>query len=127
MPPGADPFFFSDDLNQQVDLIMLANSIDFAFTSFTTSQKFEVDYLGQRVHYLALDLFREVKQRYPDFRLHALSPPEVIHISRLSKLPTNEVLRQLIDAGLNSVPGGGAGSPLTLMTKPRSLRACMAR
>ena len=48
MPPGADPFFFSDDLNQQVDLIMLANSIDFAFTSFTTSQKFEVDYLGQR-------------------------------------------------------------------------------
>ena len=47
-PANADPFFFSDDLDQQVDLIMLANSIDFAFTDFTTSQKFEVDYLGGR-------------------------------------------------------------------------------
>jgi cyclic dehypoxanthinyl futalosine synthase len=55
-----------------------------------------------------LDLFREVKSRYPSFKLHALSPPEVVHISRLSGLPTNEVLRQLIDAGLDSVPGGGA-------------------
>ncbi len=32
------------------------------------------------------DLFRAVKARYPTFRLHALSPPEVIHISRLSQL-----------------------------------------
>src|SRR5918992_5244617 len=28
------------------------------------------------------DLFRSVKQRYPSFRLHALSPPEVIHLTR---------------------------------------------
>ncbi|TAK19156.1 MAG: dehypoxanthine futalosine cyclase [Acidobacteria bacterium] len=55
-----------------------------------------------------LDLFREVKTRYPAFKLHALSPPEVVHISRLSGLPTKDVLRQLIDAGLDSVPGGGA-------------------
>jgi cyclic dehypoxanthinyl futalosine synthase len=55
-----------------------------------------------------LDLFTQVKARYPDFKLHALSPPEVVHISRLSGLPTREVLRQLIDAGLDSVPGGGA-------------------
>ena len=32
------------------------------------------------------DLFRAVKQRYPTFRLHALSPPEVIHLSRMSRL-----------------------------------------
>ena len=31
------------------------------------------------------DLFRAVKQRYPTFKLHALSPPEVIHISRASR------------------------------------------
>jgi cyclic dehypoxanthinyl futalosine synthase len=55
-----------------------------------------------------LDLFGEVKSRYPSFKLHALSPPEVVHISRLSGLPTKEVLRQLIGAGLDSVPGGGA-------------------
>jgi cyclic dehypoxanthinyl futalosine synthase len=54
------------------------------------------------------DLFRQVKSRYPEFRLHALSPPEVIHISRLSGLATAEVIDRLIAAGLDSVPGGGA-------------------
>src|SRR3977135_2598333 len=32
------------------------------------------------------DLFRSVKQRYPAFKLHALSPPEVIHLTRTSRL-----------------------------------------
>jgi cyclic dehypoxanthinyl futalosine synthase len=54
------------------------------------------------------DLFRAVKQRYPEFRLHALSPPEVIHISRLSQLSVPEVIARLVRAGLDSVPGGGA-------------------
>jgi len=54
------------------------------------------------------DLFRQVKSRYPDFRLHALSPPEVIHISRLSKLPVPVVIERLVAAGLDSIPGGGA-------------------
>ena len=54
------------------------------------------------------DLFRGVKERYPDFRLHALSPPEVIHISRLSQLTIPEVIQRLIAAGLDSIPGGGA-------------------
>jgi cyclic dehypoxanthinyl futalosine synthase len=54
------------------------------------------------------DLFRQVKQRYPDFKLHALSPPEVIHISRLSQLPVTEVIARLVAAGLDSIPGGGA-------------------
>jgi cyclic dehypoxanthinyl futalosine synthase len=54
------------------------------------------------------DLFREVKTRFPEFRLHALSPPEIIHISRLSGLPTTQVIDRLIAAGLDSVPGGGA-------------------
>lgn len=68
-----------------------------------------------------LDLFRQVKARFPTFRLHALSPPEVIHISRLSKLPTKDVLRQLIDAGLDSVPGGGAE---ILVDRVRKLLHC---
>jgi len=54
------------------------------------------------------DLFRAIKARYPDFRLHALSPPEVIHLSRLSQLPVPQVLERLVAAGLDSVPGGGA-------------------
>jgi cyclic dehypoxanthinyl futalosine synthase len=54
------------------------------------------------------DLFRGVKARYPDFRLHALSPPEIIHISRLSQLPVPTVIDRLVAAGLDSIPGGGA-------------------
>ena len=54
------------------------------------------------------DLFRAVKARYPDFKLHALSPPEVIHLSRLSQLPPRAVVERLIAAGLDSIPGGGA-------------------
>jgi cyclic dehypoxanthinyl futalosine synthase len=54
------------------------------------------------------DLFTSVKARYPAFRLHALSPPEVIHISRMSKLPVPAVIDRLIAAGLDSIPGGGA-------------------
>src|SRR3982751_1989376 len=54
------------------------------------------------------DLFRAIKARYPSFKLHALSPPEVVHLSRLSQLPVQEVIRRLIAAGLDSIPGGGA-------------------
>src|SRR5438552_2148640 len=54
------------------------------------------------------DLFRAVKERYPDFKLHALSPPEVIHLSRLAQLPVPAIIDRLIAAGLDSIPGGGA-------------------
>jgi cyclic dehypoxanthinyl futalosine synthase len=52
------------------------------------------------------DLFRSIKQRYR-IHLHALSPPEIQHISRRSKLTIWETLSRLRDAGLDSVPGGG--------------------
>jgi cyclic dehypoxanthinyl futalosine synthase len=54
------------------------------------------------------DLFRGVKQRFPTFKMHALSPPEIIHISRLSRSSVREVIDRLISAGLDSIPGGGA-------------------
>jgi cyclic dehypoxanthinyl futalosine synthase len=53
------------------------------------------------------DLFRSIKARYR-IHLHALSPPEIQHISRRSKLTIPETLSRLRDAGLDSVPGGGA-------------------
>jgi cyclic dehypoxanthinyl futalosine synthase len=70
------------------------------------------------------DLFRGVKQRYPEFKLHALSPPEILHISRMSKIPTREVIRRLIDAGLDSVPGGGAEM---LVDRVRRLLNCYTK
>ena len=52
------------------------------------------------------DLFRSIKARYP-IHLHALSPPEVQHIARRSKLTIPQTLSRLRDAGLDSLPGGG--------------------
>ncbi len=54
------------------------------------------------------DLFRSVKAEYPEFRLHALSPPEIIHLTRLSRLSIAQVIERLMAAGLDSIPGGGA-------------------
>ena len=53
------------------------------------------------------DLFSSIKARYP-VHLHALSPSEVQHVARRSKLTTWETLSRLRDAGLDSIPGGGA-------------------
>jgi cyclic dehypoxanthinyl futalosine synthase len=70
------------------------------------------------------DLFRAIKQRYPSFRLHALSPPEVIHISRLSHITVPQVLERLVSAGLDSVPGGGAE---ILVDRVRRLLNCYGK
>jgi cyclic dehypoxanthinyl futalosine synthase len=52
------------------------------------------------------DLFRSIKSRFP-VHLHALSPPEIEHIARRSKLTLWDTLSRLRDAGLDSIPGGG--------------------
>jgi len=70
------------------------------------------------------DLFRAVKQRYPTFRLHALSPPEVIHLTRMSKLTVPQVIDRLISAGLDSIPGGGAE---VLVDRVRKLLNCYSK
>jgi len=70
------------------------------------------------------DLFGAVKQRYPHFKLHALSPPEVIHLSRLSQLPVPAVIERLIAAGLDSIPGGGAE---ILVDRVRKLLHCYGK
>jgi cyclic dehypoxanthinyl futalosine synthase len=70
------------------------------------------------------DLFRSVKDRYPSFRLHALSPPEVIHLSRLSRLPVASVIERLVASGLDSIPGGGAE---ILVDRVRKLLNCYSK
>ena len=53
------------------------------------------------------DLFRWMKIEYPDLHLHALSPPEIHHISKLEDMPYERVITRLRAAGLDSIPGGG--------------------
>jgi cyclic dehypoxanthinyl futalosine synthase len=53
------------------------------------------------------ELFRWIKATYPIW-IHGLSPAEVKHIERVSSLTTEETLKRLMAAGLDSIPGGGA-------------------
>lgn len=55
-----------------------------------------------------VDLFKQLKQLYPDIKLHALGPPEVAHITKLEKSTHRKVLIALREAGLDSLPGPGA-------------------
>ncbi len=53
-------------------------------------------------------LFSDLKAIEPTLKLHALGPPEIYHIARIEKTSYEEVLKTLIDAGLDSLPGAGA-------------------
>jgi cyclic dehypoxanthinyl futalosine synthase len=53
------------------------------------------------------ELFRWMKSTYPIW-IHGLSPAEIKHIDKVSNLTTEQTLRRLIAAGLDSIPGGGA-------------------
>ncbi|MCH7657344.1 MAG: dehypoxanthine futalosine cyclase [Bacteroidetes bacterium] len=53
-------------------------------------------------------LFSRLKELFPELRLHALSPPEIVHIARKEKLSFRKVLEELVSAGLDSLPGAGA-------------------
>jgi cyclic dehypoxanthinyl futalosine synthase len=55
-----------------------------------------------------VDLFKQLKQIFPDLKLHALGPPEVAHICKLEKKSHHEVLKALKEAGMDSLPGPGA-------------------
>jgi cyclic dehypoxanthinyl futalosine synthase len=55
-----------------------------------------------------VDLFKELKNLYPNLKLHALGPPEIAHIAKLEGLSHTEVLKALMEAGLDSLPGAGA-------------------
>ena len=54
------------------------------------------------------DLISDLRARWPEINSHALSAPELDHLAKLDKRPVEEVLRDLIAAGLGSVPGAGA-------------------
>ena len=55
-----------------------------------------------------VDLFKQLKQLYPTLKLHSLGPPEIAHIAKLEGISHTEVLKALMAAGLDSLPGAGA-------------------
>ncbi|MBS1586726.1 MAG: dehypoxanthine futalosine cyclase [Bacteroidetes bacterium] len=53
-------------------------------------------------------LFKQLKELYPDLKLHALGPPEVAHICKVSGVSHHDALVALRAAGMDSMPGPGA-------------------
>ena len=54
------------------------------------------------------NLFSSLKKLYPSLRLHALGPPEIVHLAKMEKLSFREVLEKLVASGMDSLPGAGA-------------------
>ena len=54
------------------------------------------------------ELLSDIRARWPQINCHALSAPELDHLSKLDKRPVESVIADLVAAGLGSVPGAGA-------------------
>src|SRR6266705_5528727 len=55
-----------------------------------------------------LDMFRGLRERHPGVHIKALTAVEVAHLARIEQLSVSDVLRAMRDAGVTSLPGGGA-------------------
>ncbi|HEY9479867.1 MAG TPA: CofH family radical SAM protein, partial [Gemmatimonadaceae bacterium] len=54
------------------------------------------------------EMFRGLKERFPQVHIKALTAVELAHLARIEKMPVAEVLTQLREAGLDTLPGGGS-------------------
>lgn len=54
------------------------------------------------------EMLRDIKVEFPQVNIHGFSPPELYHFTKVNKLPLETVLARLKEAGLGSIPGGGA-------------------
>jgi len=53
-------------------------------------------------------LKKDIKSHFPQLNVHGFSPPEIYHFTKLNNCSLEEVLTRLKNAGLGSLPGGGA-------------------
>jgi cyclic dehypoxanthinyl futalosine synthase len=78
---------------------------------------------------LGIDFYEEllqfIKSKFK-IHIHGFSPPEIVHISKKSKMPIEDVINRLKDAGLGSIPGGGAEILVDKIRKKISPNKCSA-
>ncbi len=55
-----------------------------------------------------LETLRRIRRKFPTLDIHSFSPSEIQHVARLERMTPKEVLRRFREAGLSSLPGGGA-------------------
>ncbi len=69
-------------------------------------------------------MLRKIKTTFPNIHIHGFSPPEIIHFAAKSGLNINNIINRLKDAGLNSIPGGGAEILVDKIRKQLSPNKC---
>lgn len=72
------------------------------------------------------DLFQLLKKEFPLLKLHALGPPEIVHLSKKEQCSYTDVLKELIHAGLDSLPGAGAEILVERVRREVSKAKCSA-
>lgn len=55
-----------------------------------------------------LQMISAIRDKFPSIHIHSFSAPEIIHFSRISGISIIQTVEQLKNAGLDSIPGGGA-------------------
>lgn len=70
-------------------------------------------------------LLRAIGDRFPEFYLHCFSPTEIHGLTQVTGRPAEEILVELRDAGLRSIPGGG-GEILVDKIRKRRRSSCTA-
>ena len=70
--------------------------------------------------------FREIKEMFPQIKLHSLGPPEIHHIATLGNFSYEFVLTELMKAGLDSLPGAGAEILVDRVRKIISTGKCLS-
>ncbi len=73
-----------------------------------------------------LDLLSWMRSQWPELHIHAFSPPEINFWGRKFGLPIREIISQLMEAGLDSIPGGGAEILVDETRKKVSPNKCTA-
>jgi len=72
------------------------------------------------------ETLRFIKNCYP-IHVHSFSPPEIVHFSRIERTDVGTVIRRLREAGLDSIPGGGAEILVDSIRRSVSPNKCSAR
>ena len=55
-----------------------------------------------------IQMLTHIKDKFPQIHIHGFSPPEIVHFSKLNNLSIKDTIQKLMEAGLDSIPGGGA-------------------
>jgi len=66
------------------------------------------------------DVLKAIRARFPLIHIHAFSPPEIVEFSKLYRKSAEQIMGKLIEAGLDSLPGGGA----EILIEPTRKKIC---